>query len=278
MQKLGFSLQNNYTLPTTDVLRLLRDIGFDAVSPGWKRDGDLERIVNTAIQCGLEIQSLHGPLRGLPSLWSRDDACAAPLLQDFLDAASACATYGIPVLVVHSWTGLEYDFQKSTLYFENFDFLVKHAHSKGIQIAFENLEGPEYLAALMDRYSDCSTVGLCWDSGHERCYTPSWDFLADYGDRLVMTHLNDNFGITDPNGILQGTDDLHLLPFDGNANWSDIIHRLKQAKPQKILNFEFKIRPKGDRCTHDLYSKLPLEQYLTAAYQSAAAVAAAYFQ
>ena len=129
----------------------------------------------------------------------------------------------------------------------------------------------------MDRYRDCGFVGLCWDSGHERCYTPSWDFLAAYGDRLLMTHLNDNLGITDPNGILRGTDDLHLLPYDGTADWNNCINRLKTARPQEILNIEFKIRPKGDRCTTDLYSKLPLEQYLTAAYARASRVAAMYF-
>ena len=272
MQKIGFSLQSSYSLPMTDVLRLLRDIGFHAVSPGWTRDGILHTILETAAQCGLCIQSIHGPLRGLPSMWSRDDA--ASLLRDFMDAADVCAAYDIPILVVHAWTGLDYTFHKDTLYFDNFDRLVAHAHNQGVQIAFENLEGPEYLAALMDRYADCPDVGFCWDSGHEHCYTPSWDFLKLYGDRLLMTHLNDNFGITDPNGILRGTDDLHLLPFDGNLDWTDSIHRLKQARPQEILNFEFKIRPKGDRCTADLYSKLPLAQYLATAYQRASRVAA----
>lgn len=278
MQKVGFSLQSSYGVPMADVLRLLRDIGFHAVSPGWKRDEELDVILNTAARCGLCVQSLHGPLRGLPAMWSRDTTCAAPLLLDFLDAADACAAYGIPVLVVHSWTGLDYTFQKSELYFDNFNTLVEHAHSKHIQIAFENLEGPEYLAALMDHYRDDPAVGLCWDSGHECCYTPSWDFLRDYGARLLMTHLNDNLGITDPNGRLQGTDDLHLLAYDGIADWSHLVSRLKQAKKQEILNFELKIRPKGDRCKLDLYSKLPLEQYLTMAYRSACRVAETYFE
>ena len=277
MQKIGFSLQTSYSAPMPEVLRMLRDLGVHAVSPVWKRDGDLERTTESAARCGLAIQSLHGPLRGLPAMWSRDRDCSSPILQDFLDATDACAAYGIPVLVVHSWTGLEYTFQKEALYFGNFDVLVNHACKKGVQIAIENLEGPEYLAALMDRYRDCGFVGLCWDSGHERCYTPSRDFLKCYGDRLLMTHLNDNLGITDPNGILRGTDDLHLLPYDGTADWNNCINRLKTARPQEILNFEFKIRPKGDRCTTDLYSKLPLEQYLTAAYARASRVAAMYF-
>ena len=276
MTKLGFSLQSSYTVPMPEVLRLLRDIGFHAVSPLWQRGSQLDTAMEAAARCGLAIQSLHGPVRGIPSLWSRDRDCSAPLLQDFLDAADACARYKVPVLVIHSWTGLDYAFREAELFFDNFDVLVEHARQRGIRIAFENLEGPEYLDALMSRYRDVSSVGFCWDSGHQQCYTPNRDFLQQYGDRLMMTHLNDNFGITDPDGRLRGTDDLHLLPFDGTIDWSRVILQLQQATPQDLLNFEFKIRPKGDRCTHDLYSRLPLEDYLTAAYRSACRIAAAY--
>ena len=276
MSKIGFSLQNSYAAPMKDVLRLLREIGFHAVSPVWSSSTDLDLILNTAVQQGLILQSLHGPLRGIPDLWSRDSSRSAPLLQDFLAATDVCVRYGIPVLVVHSWTGLGYTFLESELFFDNFDALVSYAQANGVRIAIENLEGPEYLSALMARYRENPFVGFCWDSGHERCYTPSKDYPAEYGDRLIMTHLNDNLGITAPDGRLQGIDDLHLLPGDGSADWSAIVRQLKQAAPQEILNFELKIRPKGDRCPLDLYSKLSVEEYLTAAYQSAVRIAEAY--
>lgn len=272
MQKIGFSLQNSYTAPIPEVLRLLKAVGFDAVSPVWQRDVNLKELVDTAAACGLILQSLHAPFRGLPEMWRQGEA---PILQDLLRSAEDCAHYGIPVLVVHSWGGLDYTFREADLHFDNFDRLVEYAHSKGLQIAFENLEGPEYLCALLDRYGD---VGLCWDSGHELCYTPNWDLLQKYGDRLWMTHLNDNLGITSADGQLLGTDDLHLLPYDGIAHWPRTVHRLKQARKQEILNFELKIRPKGDRCTKDLYSKMPLEQYLEKAYRTASRATADYFE
>ena len=269
MQKIGFSLQSNYPAAMPEVLTLLRAVGFDAVSPPWQRGGDLSGTVDAALRCGLTLQSLHGPLRGLDKMWNRDAVQSTPILEELLCAADDCATYGFPLLVVHAWTGLDYTFRESALCFDNFDRLVERAQKNGIRIAFENLEGPEYLAALLERYRDTEAVGLCWDSGHELCYAPNWDFLKEYGHRLLMTHLNDNLGITHPEGRLQGTDDLHLLPYDGIAHWSQILGRLKQAKPQEILNFELKIRPKGDRCTMDLYSQLPLEQYFAEAYARA---------
>lgn len=276
MAKIGFSLQSSYVQPMPEVLNMLAGLGVHAVSPLWQQNQSTEDLVNHAVRCGLTIQSLHGPLRGLADLWDPDENHSRLILQHLLQSVDDCASLDIPVLVVHSWTGLQYTFSRETLFFDNFDRLVSYAGEQGVQIAFENLEGPEYLSALMDRYTGIPSVGFCWDSGHELCYTPDQDFLTLYGDRLLMTHLNDNLGITHPDGLLQGTDDLHLLPFDGMTDWTQTVTRLKQARHQDILNFEFKIRPKGDRCTHDLYSQIPLEQYLTNAYIQSSKVAALY--
>lgn len=278
MQKIGLSLQGSYSKPMPEVLKLLRAIGFDAVSPVWQRDGDLAEIVRHAREQSLTVQSLHGPVRGMPAVWSPDPEIFQPILRDLLQSAIDCNRYEIPVLVIHPWNGVEYTFRKDSLYFAHFDTLVTLAEQENITIAFENLEGPEYLAALMERYRGSNAVGFCWDSGHERCYTPGWEFLSRYGHRLVMTHLNDNYGVTDPSGQLQGTDDLHLLPYDGNLDWPHTIDRLKQAKRQEILNFELKIRPKGDRCKTDLYSCLPLEEYFAQAYERACRAITGYFE
>lgn len=277
MVKLGFSLQGGYCLPMTQVIDLLADTGFSAVSPSWHRDVNLEEIIRHARCRNLAIQSLHGPLRGMPAMWSQEPEVARPILQDLIQSATDCADFDIPLLVVHPWNGVDYTFQQESLCFDHFDALVTLAEKKGICIAFENLEGPEYLSALMDRYAGCPAVGFCWDSGHELCYAPNWDFLNRYGDRLIMTHLNDNLGVTDPAGSLQGTDDLHLLPGDGITDWKDTVRRLQAAKRQQILNFELKIRPKGERCKLDLYSKIPLPQYLQDAYRRANLAITGYF-
>ena len=278
MEKLGFSLQSSYGIPMPQVIDILADTGFCAVSPVWQRGENLSVIIQQAQARNLTIQSLHGPLRGLPAMWQHDAEIARPILEDLLQSAADCAAAEIPILVVHSWTGLNYTFRKEDLCFDHFDKLVQQAERDGIIIAFENLEGPEYLAALMERYDRCPAVGFCWDSGHEQCFTPQWDFLTHYGNRLVMTHLNDNLGVTDPAGSFSGTDDLHLLPFDGKTDWDHTVSRLKAARQQEILNFELKIRPKGDRCKLDLYSKIPLQQYLQEAYQRASAAVKEYWE
>lgn len=273
--KLGFSLDGSYQLPMPQVMDSLKSVGFSALSLSWQRGDALEETIRLARERDFLIQSLHGPIRGMPAMWSRDPQVAAPLLRDLLDGVEDCAKFGVSILVVHPWNGVDYTFRQEDLYFAHFDRFMAHAESLGVRVAFENLEGPEYLDALMVRYP---SAGFCWDSGHERCYTPGLDLLSRYGHRLIMTHLNDNFGVADPEGHLSGTDDLHLLPGHGNMDWAAAIRRLRMANPQEILNVELKIRPKGDRCKLDLYSGIPLPQYFRDAWKTASRVAEEYFK
>ena len=150
------------------------------------------------------------------------------------------------------------------------------AKELGIKIAFENTEGDEYLAALMEHFENNGSVGFCWDSGHEMCYNRSVDLLAKFGDRLIMTHLNDNLGIGSFDGEITWKDDLHLLPFDGVADWDHNISRLQKSRYMPILNFELKVSSKPDRHENDIYMQMSPEQYFTEAYKRACKIAYRY--
>ena len=155
-----------------------------------------------------------------------------------------------------------------------FGRVVREAEKLGVKIALENTEGEEYLAALMDAFSGCSAVGFCWDTGHELCYNYGKDMMALYGDRLLGTHLNDNLGIRDHGGRIFWHDDLHLLPFDGIADWQDIAFRLKRSGFTGPLTFELTTCSKPDRHENDPYGRMSPVEYLTSAYMRACRVAA----
>ena len=266
---LGFSLQSQYNLPIEQVIDLLAQAGFSAVSPLWSPELDLQSL-NTYLQANrMTIQSLHAPHKGISSLWNPDTPKSSQVLENILRSIDACAQFQIPILVVHGWQGVLYSFPETPLNFQNFDTIVSYAQKTGISIAFENLEGEEYLAALMARYQDCAHVGFCWDSGHEHCYPHKTDFLGRFGDRLIMTHLNDNWGLRDPSGIPSGNDDLHFLPFDGNLDWDMAISRLKNAPKQKILNFEIKTRSHSADPKDLIYSQLSPEAFFKMAGERA---------
>ena len=272
MGKLGFSLQEKYSIPIKEVLLLLKKAGFDGVSPPWQGWENLDEIARSAQETELVIHSLHAPHDRNCALWEQADSS---ILQETLACIDACQKWTIPILVIHPWGKMDYTFRPDTLCFAHFDRLVESAAEKGVKIAFENLQCPEYLMALLDRYANSSTAGFCWDSGHELCYPPSADLLKLYGDRLIFTHLNDNLGSTQTS--LWGGDDLHLLPMDGKADWNKILQRLKASAPQQVLNFELKISPKPGKCKVDLYGHLPLEEFLKEAAHRANDLAKEYF-
>ena len=275
-QKIGISLSKTWKLPLEEVLPLIRATGFDAVSPVWSPKEDLSVTVRMANECGLEVQSLHAPFGQVVHMWSREEELCAPARQELLTALEDCARCGIPVLVAHVWKGFDYIFQPEDIFFGNFDLVVDVAQEKGVKIAFENTEGEEYLNALMAHFEGNETVGFCWDAGHELCYNDSRDLLAQYGNRLLMTHLNDNLGTSRFDGKIFWTDDLHLLPYDGIADWPYNIDRLRKANKQEYLNFELVTVSKPGRHENDAYDQMPFQQYLAEAYKRACRIAYGY--
>lgn len=275
-QKIGISISNDYTAPISDVLAIIKGVGFDAVSPLWKEKSKLAETVAAAKALGLQIQSLHAPFYKARDLWSCDASISEPAMEELFRVVDFCYEHSIPITVVHTWIGFDYNFDKSTLNYDTFDEVVRYAAEHNVKVAFENTEGEEYLFALMDHFKDNDTVGFCWDSGHEACYNKSEDLLLRLGDRLIMTHLNDNLGISRFDGKIYWTDDLHLLPYDGIADWDYNIARLKKSKHMDILNFELLINSKPNRHENDAYARMSLSEYFTEAYKRACRIAYRY--
>ena len=276
-QKIGISIENSYEMrPLEEVLSIIKQVGFDAVSPYWESRETLFAIAEIAKNVGLELQSLHAPFGKAAAMWSRDESVFAPVKQELFESIDACEALGIPVMVVHAWIGFDYQFDKASLCFANFDDMVAYAAAHNVKIAFENTEGIEYLEALMAHFEGNDTVGYCWDSGHEMCYNFSEDLLARWGDRLLMTHINDNLGISRFDGRIYWKDDLHLLPYDGIADWDANVARLQRARRLPILNFELNIHSKSGRHDNDVYAEMSLERYFTEAYKRACRIAYRY--
>lgn len=276
MVSLGFSMQLKYDRPHIQVIELLRDAGFCAISPVWSPELPWEDLVAYTQKLGMTVQSVHTPHGGQPILWDPKDPRFAVTLKGFTDCIDTCAQFGIPIAVMHGWQGLQYVFPEEPLDFSAFDRIVDYAEERKVSIAFENLEGEEYLHALMTRYRHRPHIGYCWDSGHDHCYPHKLDFLETFGDRLIMTHIHDNFGTRDLGGVPTTLDDLHLLPYDGNICWESAIGRLKNLPKQEILNFELKKLCKSPAPGDRIYAELSTEEYFRLAAQRARRIAHLY--
>lgn len=237
----------------------------------------LSQYRNTAEKCGMYYQSVHAPYVRMCYLW-RDCADTEDTRNELLRCIDDSADAGVPIVVVHAYIGIgakKIDVP-NVHGISNFSYAVERAVKRGVKIAFENTEGEEFLEMLMTHFKDVPNVGFCWDTGHEMCYNHSEDMMALYGTRLIATHLNDNLGIRDYNGEITFHDDLHLLPFDGIADWNNIASRLKKYGYSGELTFELNLGSKPGRHENDKYRRLPFEEYISEAYARACRVAALY--
>ena len=275
-QKISISLGNRYKKPTTELIPVVKAAGFDGVSPEWEKNCDLASIVEAAKKEGLALVSLHAPYGGSADVWSKDDAVGDAALSELLLSLDDAHKFGFPVLVCHVWIGFGEEPVPTREGLSRFDRLAERAKEYGIRLAFENTEGDAHLSAVLDHFSGNPFVGYCWDSGHEMCYNRHRDLLALYGDRLLVTHLNDNLGISRFDGDIFWTDDLHLLPYDGIADWDYNIERLRHSAPLTYLNFELSMVSKPNRHENDGYGAMPYEQYFALAYARACRIAHKY--
>ena len=264
---------SQFAIPVSEQIRLFRDAGFEGVSAEYDDGFDIREFARQTRDNNLVFQSVHAPFTKMADVWHGDEDAAKVAIDELCGCLRLCIDNEVPVMVAHAFVGFD-DHIPTAVGLERLSRLVRCAEGSGTRIAFENTEGLEYLDAVMSTFTDRKTVGFCWDSGHELCYNYGVDLLQRYAGRLIATHLNDNLGISFADGHIFWTDDLHLLPYDGIADWDDIVHRLHREKFGDILTFELSPRSKPNRHDNDKYAAISLEQYIAEAYARGCRVAA----
>jgi len=275
MWKYKLCLRANLTceLSVEEQIKLFHKTGFEGFFTAYKRGDPIGKYAALAKELGMIYQSIHAPFGKSDDMWHGDDKLAQAAVDELIECLHACADNDVPIMIAHTYIGF-YDRRVPTEQgLVNYGKVVAEAEKLGVKIAFENTEGEEYLAALMKHFKDSPAVGFCWDSGHEMCYNGSRDLLKLYGDKLIATHLNDNLGVRDYNGLITWHDDLHLLPFDGIADWESIAGRLDSCGYDGIMTFELNLNSKPDRHENNIYRKMTIEEYVAECYKRACRVA-----
>ena len=277
-QKLCFALSDQFGLPLNELILLLKKTGFDGFAIDISnRKTDAASLVETGKKENMIIQSLHAPFNKSDDMWFDGDL-GDEALKELTENIELCAKLEIPIMVAHTFIGFDSDNIPTQLGIERYGKLVKRADELGVMLALENTEGEEYFDALMDAFKNEKFVGFCWDTGHELCYNRGRNLMADYGNRLVATHLNDNLGVRDFDGRITYIDDLHLLPFDGIADWNKIAQNLAKSPFDGPLTFELNTVSKPGRHENDKYAAMPVERYIAEAYIRACKVASLYLK
>lgn len=172
---------------------------------------------------------------GSPHDWQRQGGIE--LIQNRIDLAAAL---GSPDAILHIDITDEVfrTPQSEAAFFDPFwcslDSLQPYCIERGIKIAVETLMGAsaENWIRLYDRLFDrypAEFLGLCLDIGHWFIVAgDDLSILDRHGERLIATHIHDNFGTTDD----------HLLPFAGTINWPAVTAAIAATPCEMPLDFE----------------------------------------
>ena len=269
-KSLCLALGMQLDVPVADQPELLKNAGFDRFAFDREKRGTselTELLMKKAEILNLACEYIHAPFYGMDDIWHDESGeLAEIMLRDLYATIDDCSNYSVKYAVFHAIIGMD-NCTPTQLGLERLDDVVDYAVKKNVYLAFENTEGEMYLEAVMNRYKDVSNVGFCFDSGHELCYNYGKDILSKYCDRLFVTHLNDNRGMT--GSELTFYDDSHLLPFDGIADWDGIAKRINNGNYSGTLSFEVISKGRPTRTDNDIYKGLTAQEYVDKAYSKA---------
>ncbi len=268
-QLMAMNTSESYGAPIEDQIRLLKKTGFEGFFTPWKKEYPINQWADLAKELGMIYQSIHAPFGGVADLWREDNEKADIAENELIDCIHSCSENGVGLMVSHCYIGFDGIVNITPEGLSRYGRIIEEAERSGVNIAFENTEGEEYLAAILENFGDRKNVGFCLDTGHELCYNFGKDLLSLYGDKLIATHINDNLGIKDYGGKIFWHDDLHLLPFDGIRDWDELAARFGRCDYKGILTFELCKQSKPYRHENDKYERMPLAEYFSECYARA---------
>ena len=239
-KQLGGYLPAAAKLSVRDRLRLFREAGFSFVAlsaGGIYATAESAVTPRLAEHYGLEIDNVHLTGAATNQLW-RDCLEGEDVLDRYCREIELCAKMGIKIGITHvTWGSHAPTPEITDLGIERFKRIAACAEKNDFCLALENSVTEEHLVAVLDAI-DSPHIGFCVDSGHWACFTPHFDVMGRYGHRMVTMHLDDNDGL----------EDIHLLPFDGVADWGRIVEGLLKTAP-----FEKRVLLEVDYCKRRSY-------------------------
>lgn len=233
---------------------LIKNAGFDSVMIWWEDTDDGVSVKRTdyrplADKHGLYIENAHLPFEEANNIWL-PSSIGEDYALSICNQIRECWEFKIPTVVMHLSKGKNPP-PYNEVGLHRLKKIVAAAEKYNVNIAFENLRYVEYLDFVFQNIQS-DKIGFCYDSGHNNCYTPEIDVFEKYKNKLLALHLNDNIG---------NDDDMHMLPFDGTANWDKIIKTLKDIEYKGVLSLEVQ------QDKHIKYMNLSGEEYLALAFE-----------
>lgn len=238
-------------------MRAIKESGFNRIMMWWgddfkNTDGDKFELVKLAFKYDLKFSALHASAINSSHIWINDNRRDIKI-NEYIKVLEQCNQIECPSMVIHL-THKHILYPASEIGLASIEKLLKAAEKQGVNLAIENTRFLDYNDYI---YKNLSSPRLkcCFDTGHNHCYTPNNDVFEKYHDKIVVTHLHDNYGTNE----IDELSDRHYLIGDGTINWLEIRKKLLTLNLDTI-NLESYCRPMSK------YYGMSLEEYLKLSY------------
>lgn len=230
----------------------------------WGDRSQVDRFAGAVKDLGLEVGTIHLPFYtrfGAPDfLWLSFDDPNPQNRQKALDLScrivDLCPRFGCDMVVLHGNGGIDSDPSRSDATFRRcLDEFLPYCEQRGVRIALENIMTPlsatTVLCDLVDEYAS-DFLGLCLDTGHAHITGNLAQAVAAAGDRMITSHIADN----------RGTEDDHMVPYQGTVDWSEAFGAFHAHCPN-LENFTFELMyPRmEDGSDIDVYRRILQDSY-----------------
>jgi sugar phosphate isomerase/epimerase len=192
----------------------------------------------------LKPHSLHAPLHADLD-WGRSGG--APLsvahlqrryridsMEEIKRAIEVAEILPFKYLILHlGLPGEEYSIEKYDAALTSLEHLKIYAKERGAQILLENIPNqlttPERLLQFI-QYTRMDDMRICFDTGHAHMATDVQPAFQALKSRILSTHVHDNLR----------DKDAHLLPFEGDIDWTETVRDFRSVDGQFPVLFELR--------------------------------------
>lgn len=230
-------------------IEIFSSVGFESffLSSGVTSEFEKIPMWSKFAKCrGIEFEAVHAPSNGVDFVWDslEKGAVYKKSIEKIIDY---CSVGEISKIVIH--VGTDSKKQVTLAGLEFWKNLEVYAEKRGVIICYENANTPLLFEEVV-KNSACFH-GVCHDVGHQMCYTPDKNYLEMFANKLIYTHIHDNFG---------KSEDLHFLPGDGQNNWEKYFDFLLNIGYAGTFNLELS-------CYHSAeYRLIPFEEFVKLSY------------
>lgn len=210
--------------------QLIAEAGFDSTMLWWGDEDFIPLTKKEQVACirqaGLAIENVHAPYDQISGLWARDFRTVKSARESYLRYIEECATYRIPMMVIHGLPQEPIEDDQNGFY--SFRFLLEQANRLGVALAVENtIEDARFERLLEEGISQ--GLKWCYDSSHDWVYSRKpTAILEKHAHALACLHLSDNDGLQDR----------HWLPGEGDVAFHAIERILRQSDFQGHWSLE----------------------------------------